>query len=82
MQEYKTNVQRNQHLTLQHSFSTQLTVQRFEGTCKMHNPHSNIQSIQTYAQKNDITHKQNSADHKLVTQNIKHGTTNHTTHIL
>ena len=24
---------------------------------------------------NDITHKQNSADHKLVTQNIKHGAT-------
>ena len=73
---YQTNVQHNQHLT-----NNQLPVERYtnahaRGTCK----HSNTQSIQTYVWK--TTHKQNIADHKLVTQKIKHGATNHTTHIV
>ena len=73
---YQTNVQHNQHLT-----NNQLPVEHYtnahaRGTCK----HSNTQSIQTYVWK--TTHKQNIADHKLVTQKIKHGATNHTTHIV
>ena len=79
-----SNFQPKSHLITAHSTSYQHSTPSrtlYEGTRKRHMQAYKHPKHTDSRMENDITHQQNIADHKLVTQNIEHTATNHASHI-